>query len=155
MQQQRRGKDWGDTGKRMLLAYNEISKSITPAKLLKVDLTSSQIKVIISFFGQSTFTMTELSRVHGVSVSTMTSMVDRLLQSGLLERQREDEDRRIVRVSLSAEGKMTVDYLMKVRRQGIEKFLDELTSAEVQEFLKSIENVARHMTRAKENMLRK
>jgi len=82
-------------------------------------------------------------------------MVDRLLQGGLLERQRDDEDRRIVRVRLSAEGKKMVDSMMKVRRQELEKFLVDLTPAEVQEFLNSIENVARYLSKAKESMLRK
>ncbi|MEI6125281.1 MAG: MarR family transcriptional regulator [Pseudomonadota bacterium] len=155
MKKEKKGKDWGDIGRRLLRAYNEISKSINPSLLLKVDLTSSQIKVIFSFSAQPTFTMTQLSREHGVSVSTMTSMVDRLLQGGLLERQRDDEDRRIVRVRLSAEGKKMVDSMMKVRRQELEKFLVDLTPAEVQEFLNSIENVARYLSKAKESMLRK
>jgi DNA-binding MarR family transcriptional regulator len=82
-------------------------------------------------------------------------MVDRLLQNGLLERQRDEKDRRIVLVSLSAKGKKMVDYLMKARKQNLEKFLCELTQDEVREFVKSIENVARYMSRAKGNMLRK
>ena len=92
------------TGRRILAAYNEISKSINPAQLLKVSLTSSQIKVLSTFSDQGVFTMTELSRANGVSVSTMTSMVDRLIQGGLLERQRDGADRRIVRVGLSSRG---------------------------------------------------
>jgi DNA-binding MarR family transcriptional regulator len=154
MNKARRGKDWDAIGNRIFLAYNEISKTINPSQLIKVDLTSSQIKVIVSFH-QKTFTMAELSRAHGVSFSTMTSMVDRLLQNGLLERQRDEKDRRIVLVSLSAKGKKMVDYLMKARKQNLEKFLCELTQDEVREFVKSIENVARYMSRAKGNMLRK
>jgi DNA-binding MarR family transcriptional regulator len=155
MKKERRGKDWDVIGNRIFLAYNEISKTINPSQLIKVDLTSSQIKVIVSFFHHGTFTMTELSRLHGVSFSTMTSMVDRLLQNGLLERLRDDEDRRIVLVRLSAKGKKMVDYLMKVRKQKLETFLCELTQDEVREFVKSIENVAHHMSRAKDNMLHK
>jgi DNA-binding MarR family transcriptional regulator len=155
MSKARRGKDWDAIGNRIFLAYNEISKTINPSQLIKVDLTSSQIKVIVSFFHQSTFTMAELSRAHGVSFSTMTSMVDRLLQNGLLERKRDDTDRRIVLVSLSTKGKKMVDYLMKARKQKLEKFLCELTQDEVREFVKSIENVARYMSRAKGNVLRK
>jgi DNA-binding MarR family transcriptional regulator len=90
------------TGRSILAAYNEISKSINPAQLLKVSLTSSQIKVLSTFSDHGVFTMTELSRANGVSVSTMTSMVDRLIQGGLLERQRDGADRRIVLVGLSA-----------------------------------------------------
>ncbi len=155
MKKERRGKDWDAIGNRIFLAYNEISKTINPSQLIKVDLTSSQIKVIASFFHKATFTMAELSRLHGVSFSTMTSMVDRLLQSGLLERQRDDEDRRIVLVSLSAKGKKMLDYLMRARKQYLEKFLCELTQDEVREFVKSIEIVARHMSRSKGNMQQK
>ncbi len=150
-----RGEDWDALGNRIFLAYNEISKTINPRQLIKVDLTSSQIKIMASFFHQSTFTMTEMSRLHGVSFSTMTSMVDRLIKGGLLERQRDDEDRRIVLVRLSAKGKKMVAYLMRARKQNLEKFLCELNEDEVREFVKSIENVARHMSRAKQNMLRK
>jgi MarR family transcriptional regulator, organic hydroperoxide resistance regulator len=155
MKQANRGKDFGSTGQRMLMAYNEISKSINPAKLLKVALTSSQMKVLINFSGQRFFTMTELGRINGVSVSTMTSMVDRLVQAGFLERQHDAADRRIVRVGLNAAGQKMVDYLMKVRRHELEKFLVELTPGEVQEFLQSIETVARYLAQAKKNMSRR
>ncbi len=155
MKKKGRGEDWDALGNRIFLAYNEISKTINPRQLIKVDLTSSQIKIMASFFHQSTFTMTELSRLHGVSFSTMTSMVDRLLQNGLLERQRDDDDRRIVLVSLSVKGKKMVDYLMRARKQNLERFLCELTRDEVREFVKSIENVAHHLSRAKQNMLSK
>ena len=52
MKKERRGKDWDAMGNRIFLAYNEISKTINPRQLIKVDLTSSQIKVIASFFQQ-------------------------------------------------------------------------------------------------------
>ena len=155
MKQAHKARDGGATGRRILMAYNEISKSINPTQLLKVDLTSSQIKVLINFFDKRVFTMTELSRTNGVSVSTMTSMVDRLIQGGLLERQRDDADRRIVLVGLNSAGKKMVDYLMKVRRNELEKFLVELTREEVQEFLISIETVARYLAQAKKNISRK
>jgi len=153
MKQEKKGRAWNDILKRILTAYNEISKSVNPMQLLKVDLTSSQVKVLISFYAKDHYTMTELSRVHGVSVSTMTSMADRLLLSGLIERQRDDEDRRVVRVRLSPEGKKMVDYLMKVRRQELEKFLTELSDEEIYQFVNSIENVADILSKAKEKIL--
>jgi DNA-binding MarR family transcriptional regulator len=137
------------TGRRILAAYNEISKSINPAQLLKVSLTSAQIKVLSTFSDQGVFTMTELSRVNGVSVSSMTSMVDRLIQAGLLERLRDEADRRIVRVGLSSAGAKMLDHLMKVRSRELEKFLVKLTRGEVREFRDSIETVARYLAQAK------
>lgn len=150
---EKKGKEWNDLIKRILTAYNEISKSINPMQLLKLDLTSSQVKVLVSFYGRDHYTMTELSRAHGVSVSTMTSMIDRLLHNGLIERQRDDEDRRVVKVRLSSQGKKIVDYVMKVRRRELERFLSELTDEEIYTFVRSIENVAVMLSQAKEKLL--
>lgn len=145
---------WDEQVDRILTAYNAVSRSINPTQMLKVDLTSSQIKVMASFAEQPGFTMTELSRVHNVSISTMTSMVDRLIQNGLLERRRDERDRRIVRVSMTAKGRQLVKHVMKVRRHELEKFLQELSTGEVTRFVEAIETVAEYMTKAKSRLLR-
>lgn len=145
----KKGKDWDRAVTRIFNAYNEISRSINPAQLVKVDLTSSQIKVLISFAEKESFTMTELSNAHSVSVSTMTSMVDRLIQNGLLKRDKDDTDRRIVRVCLTAEGKKMVRHLMSIRKKALEKFMLELNDSEIKRFLQSIENVAHFFSKAK------
>lgn len=149
------GERWDEAVKRILAAYNAVSRSINPTQLLKVDLTSSQIKVLAGFFEKDCYTMTELSKTHSVSVSTMTSMVDRLLQSGLIERKRDEADRRVVRVSLSREGKKMVKYLMQIRKGELEKFLHELNPEEVERFVTSIETVAQYLTMAKERVYNK
>ncbi len=146
-------KHWEATINRILDAYNEISKSINPAQLVKMDLTSSQMKVLMSFAAKDNFTMTELSTVHSVSVSTMTSMVDRLIQNGLLQRDKDDKDRRIVRVGLSKTGNKVVSHLMSVRKRSLEQFLRELNNSEIKEFLHSIEAVAHFLAKAKKNIL--
>jgi len=145
----KKGKDWDRTVTRILNAYNEISRSINPAQLVKVDLTSSQIKVLMSFAEKESFTMTELSNAHSVSVSTMTSMIDRLIQNGLLKRDKDDTDRRIVRVCLTAEGEKMVRHLMSIRKQALEEFMLELNDSEIKRFLQSIENVAHFFSKAK------
>lgn len=138
---------------RIFKAYNQISKSINPAQIIKMELTSSQIKVLISFAEQECFTMTELSKAHSVSVSTMTSMVDRLLLNKLLKRDRDTVDRRVVRVLLTDKGQKVVRHLMEVRRQALQEFLRELNDTEIEQFLDSIEIVARVLSQAKTRML--
>ena len=149
----KKGKYWDGTVTRILNAYNEISKSINPSQLANVDLTSSQIKVLISFAEKENFTMTELSNAHSVSVSTMTSMVDRLIQNGSLKRKKDDKDRRIVRACLTAEGKKMVGHLMSIRKQALEEFMLELNDSEIRRFLESIETVARFLSKAKRSIL--
>ena len=136
---------------RIVNAYNEISKCINPVQLIRVDLTTSQIKVLMSFFDRDNFTMTELSRSHFVSVSTMTSMVDRLIHNGFLERQKDENDRRIVRVFLTSYGKKTVRNLIKIRRKELEKFFLKLGQRERGQFVRSIESVAHYLSTARRN----
>jgi DNA-binding MarR family transcriptional regulator len=51
----------------------------------------------------------QLLRATGVTSGTMTNRVDRLTARGLVERTLHPEDRRGVRVRLTAEGRVTVD----------------------------------------------
>jgi DNA-binding MarR family transcriptional regulator len=134
---------------RILNSYNAISKSINPANLYKIELTSSQIKVLATFNERESYTMTELSQILSVTLPTMTAMIDRLIQSGLVNRERDERDRRVVLVSLTGEGKKIIRNLMDVRKQEIEKVLAMLDLREVEVFLDSIESVAQLLTKAR------
>jgi len=134
---------------RILNSYNAISKSINPANLYKIELTSSQIKVLATFSERECYTMTELSQILSVTLPTMTAMIDRLIQSGLVNRERDERDRRVVLVRLTGEGKKIIHNLMEVRKQEIEKVLKMLDQKEVEIFLGSIESVAQLLTKAR------
>ena len=94
--------NWNDIVERILAAYNVISKSVNPANLYKIELTSSQIKVLATFMERECYTMTALSQILSVTMPTMTAMIDRLIQSGLVTRERNESDRRVVMVRLTA-----------------------------------------------------
>ncbi len=147
--------NWDEKISRILNAYNEISKSINPSQLVKLDLTASQIKVLASFSEKENFKMTELAKTHNVSVSTMTSMIDRLINGDYVSRRNDNKDRRIVFVTLTQRGKKTVKELMKLRKQGLEKFLIELQPKERKEFIDSIEKVAGCIRSVREKYLKK
>jgi DNA-binding MarR family transcriptional regulator len=141
--------NWNDIVKRILAAYNVISKSINPANLYKIELTSSQIKVLATFIEQECYTMTELSQILAVTLPTMTAMIDRLIQNGLVTRNRDESDRRVVQVRLTAEGKKVIDNLMEIRKQEIEKLVKTFERAEVEVFMSSIENVAQLLAKTR------
>ena len=69
------------------------------------DLTMKDLFVLetLGRFGETT--MSELAASLGVPLTTMTSIVGRLVEKGYLERRRTEEDRRVVLVSLSPEGR--------------------------------------------------
>ena len=60
---------------------------------------------VIFFLGQDgECTMSELAQKIRLTVSSATLIVDRLVERGLVSRHRSLEDRRVVRVGLTAEG---------------------------------------------------
>lgn len=141
--------NWDNIVNRTLSAYNVISKSINPANLYKIELTSSQIKVLATFVERDCYSMTELSQMLGVTLPTMTAMVDRLIQHGLVKRHRNENDRRVVLVKLTPEGKKVIDNIMTIRKQEIEKLFQVFSPQEVALFVDSMEQVARLLNKAR------
>ena len=91
-----------------------------PLAHLHPDLTGSQIHVL-SALGVSPgpLPMNELANNIGASSPTLTGIIDRLERQGLVARERDDGDRRLVLISLTAAGQeafvtLTDDVRLKV-----------------------------------------
>lgn len=68
------------------------------------ELSLQELK-IVDYIGRSqTCIMREVSVFSQVAVSTMTGIIDKLEDKGLVKRERNDEDRRIVRLLLTNKG---------------------------------------------------
>jgi len=143
-------RDWTNVISRILHSYNEISKSINPPSIQQIELTSAQIKALTSFHGTEEYTMSELSDNLGVTLPTTTSMINRLIQFGFIERKRDNSDRRVVKVKLTLRGRSVLKRLMQERRDALEKLLRTLDSKELETFLESIENVSALIKRARD-----
>jgi len=134
---------------RIAAAYNVISRSINPRQMLNIQLTTPQIKVLMGFAEQELLSMGSLSRLHGVSVSTMTSVVSRLIEAKLLRREAHATDRRIVQIGLTEQGRKITADLFKARHQALKRFLARLSASEARKFVSSIEYVAQCLSKAR------
>jgi 4'-phosphopantetheinyl transferase len=92
--------------------------------------------------------MRVLAEALDVSQASATGIVDRMEQRGLVERRRDEEDRRIVRVALTDEGRTLVEGVAQERQDHMLAMLQEFTDEELQAFLVG----SRAMRRAKERM---
>ena len=135
-------------------AYDAMSHAINPLVRLKlgIDLTLAQFKVLMGFELQGRYTMTDLRRENAVTVSTMTSMVDRMTQNNMLKREQDRNDRRIVLVSLTSKGKKVLNRLLYARRKVLESFLYTLNENEVKRFSRAMNDAAHFLNRARENI---
>lgn len=89
--------------------------------------------------------MSELARRGHVTLGTMTVMVDKLVKKGHVKRIRDDDDRRVVRVSLTASGRKADRAHEKLHKDVIDSILGVLTESEQRQLARLIKKIAAAM----------
>ena len=105
-------------------------------KVLNSDLTPSQIKSLFAFrVDDEEYPIGELGRNAQVKSSTMTDMIDRLEKEKIVERIRDDGDRRVVKVRLTDKGKKIKREFTQKTRKGVETAFSKLSEEEIRTLL--------------------
>lgn len=94
------------------------------------DLSKQQLKVIQVLGRSGTSIMREVAERLLLSASTMTGIVDKLAERKLVTRELSAEDRRIVRVSLTAKGQRVYKQELVKQIELSRSILEPLTEAE-------------------------
>ncbi len=92
--------------------------------------------------------MNRLAELLDVSQASATGIVDRMEQRGLVTRERDDGDRRIVRVVLSPQGRDLIAGAAAERRDKLARLVDSLASDDAAALLQGL----RAMHRARETL---
>jgi DNA-binding MarR family transcriptional regulator len=104
------------------------------------DLTPSVIKALFAFSDENqAYPIGELGRYARVKSSTITDMVDRLERDGIAERFKEDGDRRVIKVRLTAKGKKLRREFSQKRRQEFAALFAKLDPSEQEQLLHHLE----------------
>lgn len=85
--------------------------------------------------------MNELARVLGVSRPAATGLVDRLIAQGLAARRGDPEDRRVVRVNLTAKGRNVLANIWEQKRRVITQVFGQLPAADRAHYLATLQKV--------------
>lgn len=93
-------------------------------------VTAAQGYAILAFPDESSVTMNGLSESMGLANSTMTRMVDQLVDRGFVNRRPGDEDRREVLVGLTDEGRKTRRGLVKAQEDALRLVLEDVSGKE-------------------------
>lgn len=88
-------------------------------------------------------TMTDFSEALGVSLSTATRTVERLIDKGLAIRSRIEDDRRVVRVELSEQGRKLTRHYLDQRYEMGRRMLAPLTPGEREIFIELMTKITR------------
>jgi DNA-binding MarR family transcriptional regulator len=88
-----------------------------------IDLTMPQMMTLYAIREAHICRMSELAEVTQQSAGTLTGIVDRLIDDGLVDRVRDAEDRRVVQVTLTLKGREKLDCLEQARRSDMAHIL--------------------------------
>lgn len=116
-------------------ATNAVTRAYRPL-LGELGLTYPQYLVMLVLWQDGPSTIGQIARRLSLAQNALTPLLDRLAEAGLLERLRETEDRRVVRVQLTREGRrleaaaslaqQAVECRTMLEREKLEYLRDEL-----------------------------
>lgn len=116
----------------LLIGRTELLKNrILDAHLAPYGLSASQFKVLIIVTHFGTDTPSELCRHLSLDSGSMTRMLDRLEQKGLLRRTRSDVDRRQVRLALTEDGQRLSGLFPEIGAASMNELLGTLDNHEL------------------------
>jgi DNA-binding MarR family transcriptional regulator len=111
----------------------------------------SQLKAMTAFSEDSLLSMGELCKMANIKMPSMTEVVDRFEKEEILERIRDDEDRRVVKVQMTAKGKKMHKEVLKRRADELTKMFGVLTTKDREKLVDSLRNVSEILTKVTEN----
>jgi DNA-binding MarR family transcriptional regulator len=114
-----------------------IKRSPRPSGQLaeKYDLTQPQIFTLWQLKENGPMTMGELSETIAVTHGVATRMVDRLVKKGMVERRRDEKDRRVVLISLTGLGVRATEEAFEDAMSVMRGAFKNLPEHDRQEFL--------------------
>ena len=100
--------------------------------MIRGKLSPSQFAILrfIRECGRST--VSQVAEELQVTLSGVTSLADRMVDAGLIERTRDDADRRVVWIDLTEKGRQLSAELERIRRSMVERYTRRLTEQEIE-----------------------
>ena len=119
-------------------------------RLLHMDLVQrehgtplSHVQVLAMLNDVGTMSVSEISRRLGIAKPNITPLVDRLYESGYVDRQHDENDRRVVNIVLMEAGKEKLNAIRATISRQIQMQVDGLSVSEFREFNESLSSVVR------------
>lgn len=115
--------------------------------LSSFDITPPQLEALLVLREFGDLTMGELCGKMYLACSTATDLIDRMERNELIERVRDTNDRRVIRLKVLEKGARVIDEVLEVRREYLSNILSELNVSDKERLIHSLEQLNYLMTR--------
>ena len=119
-------------------------------RLLHMDLVQrehgtplSHVQVLAMLQDVGTMSVSEISRRLGIAKPNITPLVDRLFESGYVDRQHDENDRRVVNIVLLPAGEEKLSAIRTTISRQIQGQVENISVSEFRELNESLSSIVR------------
>ena len=106
------------------------------------ELTISQVRALAIFANENEpLKMSDVSKKLNVCMPTATQLIDKLVNIGLLERIKDEGDRRLVLISINDKGRRIFGKTLERRKESFKWWFSKIDTEEQRKLLDTIENL--------------
>ncbi|MFB0918246.1 MAG: MarR family transcriptional regulator [Clostridiaceae bacterium] len=115
----------------MMILHKRIFNPSILARRSKI--SPAQLGIMFTLLRIDNPSVSQLAHVLRISKPNMTPLLDSLIELGYIKRDRDEKDRRILRISLTKEGKSFYEKMKEYNSEAIEIGMESLTAEEAEE----------------------
>jgi len=104
-------------------------------------ITPPQLNALVILIEEDGITMGELCERMYLACSTATDLIDRMERNGLIERERDQSDRRVIRLRVKDPGRAVIEEVMKARKRYLGRVLEQVPEEEHEMLIKALRDL--------------
>ena len=135
-----RFRSWIAVGRACQLMQQVLSRA-----LAELDIKPPHLDILVNLYRFDGMTQQDLARKLLVGRSNMSMLLPQMEKRGLLTRAGDERDRRVLRLSLTPEGRDLAEKAMAIQTDVIERTLSHTPLERCQELAEIMETVAGHL----------
>jgi DNA-binding MarR family transcriptional regulator len=116
--------------------------AVHAAEFTTLDITMAQAKLLYVVMAVGELSMSEIAQQLGVTVSTASGAVDRLVELGLLARSDDPNNRRQVRVSVTGLGMQILEQIRELSTRQLRMLFAEVSDEDLEVITRAIQIMA-------------
>ena len=120
-------------------------KKVTKEQLTEYDLTLPRFKILWEVKKIQPVSLGEVRENIHMANSTLSILVDKLVEDNFINRYRSSKDRRVVMVETTDRGKEVINSLIQTREDILKEALNQLEPDQKQQLLDLLEPVLNHL----------
>ena len=114
------------------------------------DLNTAQGRIIFSLWQRDNMPITELARKTALGKTSLTSMLERLEQSGYIVRKMDGQDKRKTIIALSEKSRSLEKRYSDVSKEMTSLFYDGLTENQIDDFENTLKHILSNLVKYEE-----